>query len=89
MATVTPQTRIELRLTLTLDEAEARALHALTDYGADEFLKVFYQHLGRSGLQPAEGGLRSLFAGVRAQLPAVLERLDGAREVFTPAKSTL
>ncbi len=50
--------------TIELNGEELKALDALAGYGVDSFLKVFYQHLGKSYLEPHEKGLRSFLAGV-------------------------
>jgi hypothetical protein len=76
---------VTLNVTLRLTEPEAAALDALAGYGADEFLKVFYAHLGESYLRPYEGGLRSLFTSVRngeASVGLFLRKAKEARDVF-------
>jgi hypothetical protein len=50
---------------LELTEDEVGALDALAGYGADAFLKHFYEKLGKSYMEPHEKGLRSLFQGIR------------------------
>jgi hypothetical protein len=75
-----PTIGLEVRFVLT--ESEARALDGLTGYSIDEFLKFFYQNMGRHYLEPHEAGLRSLFKSVRSTIPGILERVDKAREVF-------
>lgn len=74
--------RVELQLSMSLGEKEARALHAISEYGTDAFLKVFYEHLGESALKPHEAGLRSLLLAARGQLAPLLGRADKAREAF-------
>lgn len=71
---------IQATVTLELNEPEAAALDALVGYGADEFLKVFYEKLGQSYLRPFEGGLRSLFDSVRNGEGSVAHFLHKARE---------
>jgi hypothetical protein len=73
-------------ITLGLEEEEARALLALTVYGDDAFIDAFKTKLGRSDLEPAEAGLRSLFKGVRDILPGLLHRIDNARIAFEGTK---
>jgi hypothetical protein len=73
---------VGLAVTIVLTEAEAGALDAIAGYGADNFLKVFYQHLGESYLQPYEAGLRSLFESARREIPGLLVRADQARKCF-------
>lgn len=74
--------RIEARATMTLNEGELRALEALTGYGDDAFIQWFYKNMGKAYMQPHEAGLRSLFKSVRAQVPAILRRVDRARAAF-------
>jgi hypothetical protein len=82
MAKLEQRPEVGLKVTLVLDEAEARALDALAGYGDDAFLQVFYKHLGGAYLRPHEKGLRSLLIGARATLMPILGRLDKARKAF-------
>lgn len=84
MATITGliNARIEARGTMTLTEAEMRALVAIACYGPDAFVRAFYSQLGEAYLKPNEGGLRSLFRSIDAQVPSLLRRVDKAREAF-------
>jgi hypothetical protein len=82
MADIVQSARVTMSLTFTVSEEEARALDALVGYGADSFLKVFYQHLGESYMKPHERGLRSLFKSIRESVPSYLRRADKAREAF-------
>ncbi len=70
---------ISARITVVLTEEEARALVELTIYGTNEFLKVFYEHLGKSYLEPHELGLRSLFDGAKNLVKPQLFKIDNAR----------
>ncbi len=75
-----------MEVTIRLTEAEAGALDALAGYSVDEFLKVFYEKMGRAYLEPYEAGLRTLFDSVRsgsASVRSLLERAQQARQVFT------
>lgn len=74
--------KVSFDIYIALNESEARALYALTVYGIDDFLKVFYEHLGTAYLQKHEDGLRELFASVRQSLPPQLEKVDKARKAF-------
>lgn len=70
---------------LVLTEEEAGALDAITGYGVEPFLEVFYKNMGRAYLEPYEAGLRSLFESVRTgegSVKSVLRRAEDAREVF-------
>lgn len=63
---ITQKTKITHTFTLELTESEMLALDGMMGYGADEFLKVFYQYLGKHYLHPHEAGVRSLFSKVRS-----------------------
>lgn len=82
MAKLLIKPTISLSLTLELNETEARALDALVGYGVDDFLKVFYEKLGRHYMEPHESGLRSLFVTFREVIPGQLHRVDEARKEF-------
>lgn len=82
MANVTGKARVEISATFVFDEQELRALDAIISYGDKAFLKVFYEHLGKTYLHPHEAGVRSLFASIKEQLGIVLSRGDDARRVF-------
>jgi hypothetical protein len=76
----------EVNITLKLTEVEARALRELTVYGTDAFLKVFYQHLGKSTLGPHEKGLISLFETIKKELPKHLYKVDSVRQLWNQKK---
>jgi hypothetical protein len=82
MAKLTAIPYVELKASFTMTEPELRAFDALVGYGADGFIKVFYEHMGRAYLEKHEGGLRTLFESMREQLPAFLRRADIARDAF-------
>lgn len=73
---------VDLKVSFQLNEAEARAFDALVGYGADNFIKAFYEGLGKAYMQEHEAGLRSLFKSVRESLPGILGKLDNARVAF-------
>jgi hypothetical protein len=82
MATIVSKPRIELRLTIALTEDEARALDALAGYGDDEFIKAFYEVLGKAYMEPHEAGLRLFLSTIREEMPRQLARVDEARKLF-------
>jgi hypothetical protein len=86
MAELFQRPKIEVQVGIVLTEAEMRALYALTQYGVDSFLTVFYANLGKSCLEPHEEGIRQLFKSIIQHLPPVLDRADKARSVFNEAK---
>lgn len=81
MAEIVQKPRVEVSATMQFNEAELRALDALVGYGADAFLKVFYEKLGKAYMQPHEAGLRTLFESVRQTVPGILRRTDDARRI--------
>lgn len=83
MANLQTNPVVNITITLKLEEEEARALKALTEYGEDRFIEIFYAHLGKYALEPHEAGLRSLFQSVNAILPKLLKQADQARGIFT------
>ena len=67
-------------VTLQLSEQEARALEAIAMYGVEEFLKVFYAHLGKSYLQPYEDATKDLFKTIKTELPKHLGKFTMLRK---------
>ena len=82
MAQVKPTSTIELEITLKISEVEARALEAMVGYGPDEFMKVFYDDLGKHYLGPHEHGMREFFKTVNANIHTPLARINKARKAF-------
>lgn len=56
MAEFETRTILEAQATVTFNEIGLRALDAMTGYGADAFLEVFYQKLGKAYMEPYEEG---------------------------------
>lgn len=65
-----------------MTEGELRALDALAGYGDDAFVKMFYDNLGKSYMQPYEKDLRLFLKSIRSVASPVLERAKKARAVF-------
>lgn len=86
MAQLIERPIITLVVDFRITEIEARALDALAGYGDDAFIKVFYEHLGKSYMRDHEAGLRQFLKTVREFMPSVLYRTDEARKVFAPPK---
>jgi hypothetical protein len=82
VSTLQPQIIVTFTATLTLSEIELRVLDAMAGYGAEEFLKGFYKHLGKAYMEPHEAGVRKLFESIKASVPAQLERVDEARRAL-------
>jgi hypothetical protein len=83
MSRLIQQPSVEVSATIKLTEPELRALEALTSYGDEIFLEVFYARLGKSCLRPHEAGIRSLFAMIRTDLAPILRRATAAKTAFT------
>jgi len=78
-----PGVTVRYEVTLTLGEAEARALEAFSQYNPDTLLKKFFDEIGKSALEPFALGYRSLMASVAEQLRPQLAKVDKAREALT------
>ncbi len=79
MAEINSNTKLILEVKLTLSEEEAKALNAITVYGSDKFLEMFYEHLGKTYLEEYEDGLISLFDSVKDKLSVILKQNDNLR----------
>ena len=82
MANVKSSSSIEIDITLSITEDEARALLDLAGYGIDKFLETFYTRLGKHYLSKHEAGIRTLFGSMNTILPVHLNRIDRARSAF-------
>ena len=82
MAEIIGRPNVNLDLTFRINEAEARALEDLAGYGDDNFIKAFYEKLGKCYMEKHEAGLRSFLCSVRKFLPSYLAALDEARKAF-------
>lgn len=80
MAEFKASSSLMVKITIILDEDEARALDALAGYGDDAFIGHFYEKLGRYYLEPYEKGLRSFLVSVRQNMPSRLREIDKARQ---------
>jgi hypothetical protein len=69
-------------VTLKLTEQEARALTVLPSYGTKQFIKMFYENMGRHYLQPHEQGIISLFSKIEKELPQHLRKFDEVRKIL-------
>lgn len=54
---------------LIITEGEMRALDALVGYGFDEFIKVFYEKLGKAYMESHEQHLKNLFGRINELRP--------------------
>lgn len=89
MEKVNSTSQFDIQVILKLTEQEARALKAITEYGTKEFLKCFYEHLGKVALEPYQSGLESLSETIKKELPKHLNRADDVRSVWTGAKQAI
>lgn len=86
MANITEKPSINLEINITLTEPEIMALCALTEYGTDSFIKMFYDKLGKCALVPHENGLRSFLETVKKEFPKSIRSIREARDVFSGRK---
>ena len=77
-------TALTVQALIEFDEIELRALDAIMGYGAESFVKVFYEHMGKSYLKPNEGGVHSLFKTLGPPVAEALQKIDAARQVLDP-----
>ena len=82
MAGIHSRSRIEVKITLSLNEEEARALEALAGYGHKDFVERFYEKFGRHYMEGHEEGLMSFLKSVTEIMPRELKKIDKAREAF-------
>lgn len=84
MAKITNKPKVELELTFTINEAEARALDALVGYNYDDFIAIFKEKLGKHYIEKdnAEDGLRLFFESIRKIMPGYLSQLEKAKKAF-------
>ena len=82
MAEIRPTARVTCEATFVLNEIECRALDALIGYGIEPFLKVFYEKMGRTYMEPHEQGLRDLFAKFGKAVHPALEDVQAARQLL-------
>ncbi|MNQ94366.1 hypothetical protein D3C85_1098820 [compost metagenome] len=82
MAQIIEQPTVTVSAKFTVTEGELRALDALVGYGDEAFIKMFYDKLGKSYLQPYEKDLREFLKSIRAIATPILSRADTARKAF-------
>jgi len=72
---------IEAEISFKINESELRALAALVAYGYEPFLRVFYEKMGKSCLEPHANGLKTFFKIVNDLRPH-LSKIDAARKLL-------
>lgn len=76
MANVKATTTMQMFVTFTVSEDEARALVELTGYGEEQFIKAFYEKLGKTYMEKHEQGLRTFIRTVKTRLPEIISDID-------------
>lgn len=71
--------KIDLKVTLELDEEEVRALSGIFGYDVEHFLKVFYERMGKAYVQPYEKGVRRLHKEIRGIMDREINKIDDVR----------
>lgn len=73
---------VAISFTLTLNECELRALHAIFSYDPEAFLEGCYKYLGRAYIQQYADGLRSLHSNVKGQAAGLIHKADQIRQTL-------
>lgn len=79
MAKITAKPQLDLSISFSINESEARALEALSGYSIDKFLAVFYEELGEAYMKKHEDGLRQFLEEVRKVVKPALSMIDESR----------
>jgi hypothetical protein len=79
MAELHITTTVKFEVKATLTENETRALIAISLYGVDSFLKLFYEKMGQSELQPYENDFKELFTKI-GKLKEPIQNINEARK---------
>lgn len=82
----TTNLRVCFETTIKLSEVECRALHALTVYGHQSFLKTFKDQLGSSDIRTCEDGVKTLFATIARDVGPALDQIDWMRKALIDAE---
>lgn len=82
MAKIVELPLVTVTAKFTVTEGELRALDALAGYGDTAFIKMFYDKLGKSYMQPYEKDLREFLQTVRELAGPIIKRADAARAAF-------
>lgn len=81
MARFEEKPKVTAEYVVRITEGEFRALNALFSYNMTTFIESFYQHMGKSLLEPYEEHLLEFAKLIRSQAHT-LGRVDDARKVF-------
>lgn len=88
MAKATVKPKVTVNVQFEINEDEARALGALAGYGDDPFIKVFYEKMGKSYLEPHEAGLRSFLQSIRDIINPAITEVNEARRFLEKRKTS-
>lgn len=80
--------KVEVSVTFTVNEEEARALEALASYGEDSAVEAFYKFCGTHYMKPYEAGFRSFLSSIGACVSPALSEVDRLREMVLKAKES-
>lgn len=86
MAKFEQRPTITCNATMQLTEGEMRFLDAMVGYGWKSFIETFEKHMGQSYVRDYKAHGEEFFNSVRAQIPAILNRTNDARAVFSGEK---
>lgn len=86
MAETYVRAELDVKVTFTIDEEEARALDALAGYGEDAFVKAFYQVLGKDYMTEHEYGLRRFLGSIRSVVNPAISLVDQAKNLVKAEK---
>ncbi len=80
MAKAQAKFKLDVQIDFSINEQEALALEALSGYGADAFVKAFYEQLGSAYMLKHEAGLREFLTTIREVITPALAGVKSARE---------
>lgn len=80
---INPVVKADANITVSfnLTEAEARALHDLTGYGAEIFYEKFCKELGSHYINKNKDGFLSLWERLRTELPQAFHKIDEIKKL--------
>jgi hypothetical protein len=78
--------KVDVQITFSVTEEEARALDALAGYGDQSAIDAFYAGCGKHYMQPYEGGLRSFLSTIRSVVTPALNQADQLRSQLKELK---
>lgn len=82
MAKAIAVSSLDVVVKFEINAIEAKALDALAGYGADAFVKAFYEVLGEAYMKQHESGLREFLQTIRSVVGPAIHRLSEAEKVL-------